>query len=209
MTPTVEFFYDFSCPFAYLGSTRIEEVCRRSGGALVWRPFHLGGLFRTLYGEGARPPTPAAPKARHGAQDLRRWAAHWGVPLAYHAGHPVRTADALRAVLAAPEHAAALTHRFYRAYWVDHLDLGDPNVLRSLIREAGVEPDAVMARVADPDVRQGLFDATEEALRRGVFGAPTCLVDGDVLIWGQDRLPFVEAAIGGWRPDSPEDSDAR
>jgi len=209
MTPTVEFFYDFSCPFAYLGSTRIEEVCRRSGGTLIWRPFHLGGLFRTLYGAGARPPTPAAPKATHAAKDLRRWAAHWGVSLAYPAAHPVRTADALRAVLGAPEHAAALTHRFYRAYWVDHLDLGDPEVLRSLIREAGVEPEALMTRVASPDVRQGLFDATEEALRRGVFGAPTCIVDGDVLIWGQDRLPFVEAAIGGWRPDSPEDSDAR
>jgi 2-hydroxychromene-2-carboxylate isomerase len=205
MVATVEFFYDFSCPFAYLGSTQIERVCADAGAMLIWRPFHLGGLFRELYGADARPPTPIAPKAFHNAQDLRRWASQWKVPLSYPAAHPIRTADALRAVIAAPESAAELTHRFYKAYWVDHLDLGDRAVLRTLLEEAGVDAEAVMKSVASPDVRQRLRKATDEAQARGVFGAPTCFVDREFMVWGQDRLDFVRAAAEGWRPEEPND----
>ncbi len=209
MTATVEFFYDFSCPFAYLGSTRIEALCERSGAALIWRPFHLGGLFRELYGDDARPPAPIAPKAFSQAQDLRRWASHWDVPLAYPANHPVRTADALRAVIAAPHAAAALTHRFYKAYWVDHLDLGSREVMRGLLGEVdGVDVEGVMSKILDHDVRHRLRKATEEAQARGVFGAPTCFVDRDFMVWGQDRLQFVEAAVGGWRPEEQGSTDA-
>ena len=207
MSATVEFFYDFSCPFAYLGATRIEEVCAAAGANLVWRPFHLGGLFRDLYGaETARPPTPIAPKASHAALDLRRWADHFGVPLAYPPGHPFRTADCLRSVLVATEAAAALTHRIYRAYWVEHRDVGDRAVLRTLLTDVGADADHVLDRVSSEEIRQRLRDNTDEARERGVFGAPTCFIDGDFMVWGQDRLHFVEAAAKGWRPtDNPRE----
>jgi 2-hydroxychromene-2-carboxylate isomerase len=198
---TVEIFYDFSCPFAYLGSTQIEALCERVGAELVWRPFLLGGVFRALYGEGSAP-LPAAPKARHGSLDLRRWSRFWDVPLAYPKGHPVRTVDALRAVLASPGLEAALSHRFFKGYWVDHVNLGDGEVLARLITEAGGDAEQTLEAIRGPEPRERLRAATDEALERGVFGAPTFFIGGDFMVWGQDRLEFVARAAEGWRPDA-------
>jgi 2-hydroxychromene-2-carboxylate isomerase len=197
---SLELFYDFTCPYAFLASTQVEALAERADAQLVWRPMFLGGVFRALYGEAAIPRPPAA-KIRNIKRDLQRWAQHWGVSCAYPEGHPQRSADALRAVLAAPEDAAAISHRVFAAYWRDGLDIGDRSVLTSLLQEAGVDAEAVLERVAGKAIRDQLRADTDEAVRRGVFGAPTFFIDGEHMVWGQDRLLFVEKLLGGWRPE--------
>ena len=198
--PMLEFFYDFTCPYAFLASTQVEGLALRCGADLRWRPMFLGGVFRALYGEAAIPRPPAVKIARV-KRDLQRWAQHWDAPCSYPDGPPRNAAAALRCVLAAPEHAAAITHRIYRAYWQEHADISDRAVLRSLLVEVGCDAPAVLAAADAAPMRTKLRDATDEAVARGVFGAPTFFVDQDHMVWGQDRLLFVEKMLGGWRPE--------
>jgi 2-hydroxychromene-2-carboxylate isomerase len=98
----------------------------------------------------------------------------------------------MRLLLAAGERRRDLSHALYRAYWIEGRDVADRDVLRE------VAGDELVSRLDEPEVKEGLRAASDEALAMGVFGVPTFLVD-DQLFWGQDRLAFVEKALSGWR----------
>jgi 2-hydroxychromene-2-carboxylate isomerase len=86
-------------------------------------------------------------------------------------------------------------HRtIYPAFWVDSANLGEPGVIRAVLDKAGLNADLILARLEEPDVKEQLRLNTEEAVRRGVFGAPTFFV-GEDMFWGNDRLMFVEEAL--------------
>lgn len=194
---TVEFFFDYTCPYAYLASTQIEALCARTGSALVWRPMLLGGLFRSVGTATNLAATMHPAKARMLIADQRRWADLWGVALGVpRPGGYARSVDALRATLVVrEEERAKVIHALYRAHWVDHRDIGDPAVLRAVLDEAGVDGAATLARVDDA-VKEQLRASTDEAASRGAFGAPATFV-GDELYFGQDRLSMLEEALGG------------
>lgn len=197
----VDFFYDLSCPYAYLAHTQIEALCERMGAELVWKPFLLGGLFRLL-GSSIDPNVgmPAS-KARMTLRDMERWAEHFGVPLVRPAEHPCRTVLALRAILASGEIARA-TKALYRAYWVLGLDVAKPSVVQQMLCEAGLDGAGLLERAGEAEAKEALFARTEEAKAAGVFGAPAFVVwapgVSGALFWGQDRLMFVERALSGW-----------
>ena len=197
------FYYDVVCPYAYLASTRVEALAERAGVVLVWRPILLGGVFRAI----GVPDVPArkepAAKVRLGHLDLLRWADHLGVPLTMHPQHPRRTVEAMRLLHAVDgAERVRLTHALYRAYFVDNRDLADRAVLAGVCRETGLDASLVERRIDGDQVKAALRDATDEAVRDGVFGVPAFVVaDGArrTLYWGQDRMHLVEAALGGGR----------
>ena len=82
----------------------------------------------------------------------------------------------------------------FRAIWVDGKDMNDPAVVGAVLKAAGFDPEKLLALTADPEVKERLKALTQEAVARGVFGAPTCFVDGN-MYWGQDRLDFVQEAL--------------
>lgn len=190
----VEFFYDYSSPFAYLGSTQIERVARERGATVVFKPFLLGALFKTIG-------TPLVPlesfpeaKQRYQLLDMKRWAAHWDVPLLFPSEFPIHSVAALRVTLAAPSEARSrLTHRIMQLCWADD-GVPDEDALRTCLADVDLDPD-LFEKTKDSEVKKLLFAATEEAVERGVCGAPTFIV-GDELFWGQDRLHFVAEALG-------------
>ncbi len=201
----VELYYDFSCPYAYLASTRIEALCARVGAELVWRPMLLGGVFRAL----GTPSEPAlAPaKARLNLLDMNRWADWFDVPLVMPAGHPHRTVLALRAALAAGDGLPRASKALFHAYWVLGRDVSRPEVVREALDSVGLDGAALVERAGDPSIKDGLRARTDEAVARGVFGAPTMFVtvDGETqTFWGQDRLDFVERTLGGVTTGGPE-----
>lgn len=194
------FFFDFSSPFAYLGSTQIEAVAARHGAVVRYRPFLLGGLFKAI----GTPEVPfavmPAPKQRHAYADMHRWADHLGVPFRFPSRFPMITLKPLRMVLALDdERRAALVHPLFRAYWAEDRDIADDAVLGEVAAAAGFDAAALVASTRDAAVKEKLRAATDEAKNVGVCGAPSFLV-GDLLFWGQDRLGFVERALDGWRP---------
>lgn len=164
------------------------------------RPILLGGVFKAV-GQPANLAESLGPaKSRHNLNDMRRWASFFGVELKMPAGHPIRTVDALRALLAAAPNGdfMPLAHRFFRAYWVEGIDLSTSDGVARVLREAGLDANAVMAKASTQEIKDELRKRTDEAIARGVFGVPAFFVEGDEsLYFGQDRLSYVEAALGG------------
>jgi 2-hydroxychromene-2-carboxylate isomerase len=194
----VTFFYDFASPFAYLASTQIEGLAARCGALIDWQPILLGGLFRTL----GTPIVPIATypeaKRRHSIEDMSRWAHHYGEPFHFPSRFPMTTVTALRLALLAGDRIAALSQALFRAYWVADEDLEDEATLERALQTAGLET-SLLARVAEPEVKERLRHNTEEAARLGVFGVPSFHLaqhhGPQLLFFGQDRLLFVEKAL--------------
>lgn len=194
MSGAIEYFFDYSCPYAYLGSTQIQGIAARAGVELNWRPMLLGGVFRELGTPQNLFAEQHASKIRHNAADLNRWAGIWDVPLRMPSGHPIRTVSALRATLAAPSaRRADLIHRLYRAYWVDGIAVSQTAALEHILDELGL--DRSLAGPHSSEWKDALRANTDEALARGVFGAPAVFCDGQ-MYYGQDRLWMLERALG-------------
>lgn len=191
-----EFWFDFSCPYAYIASTRVEALAQRVGAELDARPMLLGGVFKARGTPQNLSSVLIPAKSRHNLDDMRRQAQMAGVPLHMPAGHPLRTVEALRCLLAVGPPYMQLAHRFYRAYWAEGRDIGQGEVVAQILGEAGLDAAAVRARASSDEIKDELRRRTDEAVARGIFGVPTCFV-GDELYWGQDRLDMVEAALGG------------
>jgi 2-hydroxychromene-2-carboxylate isomerase len=189
----ITFFHDFASPFSYLASTQVERLARDEGTTVSWVPFLLGALFREIG-------TPIVPmmamnanKARYYARDMQDWARHWEVPFRMPSHFPLRTVAPLRVALQAPE----ATHHLYRAAWAEDRDIGDPDVLRQVLDEAGLDGAGLVEGTRDPAVKARLVANTERARAAGVCGVPSFVV-GDQLFWGQDRLEMVRQAVRGW-----------
>lgn len=192
---TLEFFYDFNSPYSYLASTQLDALAARTGASIVYRPFVLGGVFK-----GTNNVSPAlagsAAKAQHLLVDLQRWAKRYGVTLIYSHPFPLKSISALRAALAAAElgQIREMTHALFHAHWGRGVNLGEIDKLAAAIGEAGFDPKAILSRIEQQDLKDKLRANTDEAVRRGAFGAPAMFV-GEELYWGNDRLPFVEEAL--------------
>ncbi len=197
MTHTLELYWDFSSPFAYLGATQAEALAARTGATLVWRPMLLGAVFKAIGQEQAPILGWSEAKRNYYFQDLTRWADLWGVPFAFPTRFPMLSLKALRTYFALPEERrSAFRERTFRAYWAEDRDIADDAVLAELAGLAGDDAERVRLRVQSPEVKKELADATQRAIAAGVFGAPTWIVDGKELFWGQDRIALVERALG-------------
>jgi 2-hydroxychromene-2-carboxylate isomerase len=188
---TLEFFYDFTSPYSYLASTRVEEVARRTGATLRLRPFLLGGVFKAT---GNHAPAELPPKGKYMLTDLQRWVKRLGVPYRWPVVFPVPSILALRCALAAEKQGklAPFSQAIFRAVWVEGGDIGKPETVATLASSVGLDGPALVA--AAPDHKEALTRQTQEAIDRGAFGAPAFFV-GEEMFIGNDRLDFVEEAL--------------
>jgi 2-hydroxychromene-2-carboxylate isomerase len=194
----LEFFFDVGSPYSYLAATQVGRVGERAGAPVRWRPFLLGGVFKAT---GNDMPARLAAKARWMLSDLARWAELYGVPFQMSSRFPLNTLRTQRALVAAgrlygetaiPAYALAL----FQAYWADDRDVSADAELRALAVAAGLDGDAILQAIDEPGTKDALRLATEEAVQRGAFGAPTFFV-GEAMFWGNDRLVLVEADLRG------------
>jgi 2-hydroxychromene-2-carboxylate isomerase len=195
---TVDFWFDYTCPFAYLGSTQAAALAERMGAALAWRPMLLGGVFRAHGTPQNLSNTLIPAKAAHNLADMQRWARRFGVPLQMPAAHPMRSVEALRATLATGIDLRVIAG-FFRAYWVLGKEISTPEVITDVLTSAGHDATQVLRAIGTPEIKDDLRQRTDRAIELGIFGAPSWVVDGAHLYWGQDRLPFV----AGERPRPP------
>lgn len=191
----VECFFDVGSPTAYLAWTQLPRIAGETGAELVWRPMLLGGVFKAT---GNASPMTVPAKGRWMDRDIARWARRWGVPFALNPFFPINTLTLMRGATGMQLRHPADFDRWlaviFPAMWARPRNLGDPAVLAATLADAGFDPDAFAALVADPEVKARLIATTDEAVARGVFGAPSCFV-GDELYFGQDRLDFVREAL--------------
>jgi 2-hydroxychromene-2-carboxylate isomerase len=188
---SLDFWFDYTCPFAYLGSTQAKALAARMDVPLVYRPLLLGGVFKAVNTPQNLFATRGPARSAHEGADMQRWAKHFGVPLHMPADHPMRSVEALRATLAT-NIDPAVVDGFFRAYWVDNLPISSPDVIKQVVSRAGHDADRVLAEIETPAIKHDLRARTDEAVALGIFGVPAWVVDGEHLYWGQDRIAFVE-----------------
>ncbi len=187
MNTAIEFFFDLVSPYSYLASEKIEELAKQNNRELIWKPFLLGGLFKAL----DAPPAPGLLpyKKPYLFKDLDRLARFHGIPFNTPSEFPRLTVKPLRALLSLPkEDLPEAVHQLYRAYWVEDRDISDASVLADLLGAEAIE------KTGDPEIKQSLIQATDEAVSRGLFGAPTFLV-GQEMFFGHDLMDLLEAFL--------------
>jgi 2-hydroxychromene-2-carboxylate isomerase len=191
----VEFFFDFGSPTAYLAWTQLPRIAMQARAGIVWRPMLLGGVFKAT---GNQSPVLIEPKGKWMFDDMARWARRYGVKLEMNPWFIINTLTLMRGAVGLqmrePDRFLKYVDVMYRAMWENPVNLGNADVVAATLQEAGFDPAAFAALVADPAVKQRLIDNTDEAVRRGVFGAPTMFVGND-MFFGQDRLEFVQDAL--------------
>ncbi len=213
----VDFYFDFSSTNSYFAAFLLPKVCARKDARVNWMPTHFAALFRgTSFDVMAMTPR----KARYLWRDHARYAELTGLPFKRPSRFPIKTASALRAVLAArhilqPDDVTAvrsdddcavqsddggtvreraqrtISQAIMRAYWEHDADISGRAVLESIASSAGFDGVRLMDLADTSATREELVALTETAVARGVFGAPTFFV-GDEMFWGKDRLDFVE-----------------
>ncbi|WP_048438158.1 2-hydroxychromene-2-carboxylate isomerase [Caenimonas sp. SL110] len=194
---TVEFFFDVGSPAAYIAWTQLPHICSQAAGQIDFKPMLLGGVFQAT---GNHSPTTVPAKGAYMMDDLARYAKRYGVGFRHNPHFPINTLTLMRAITGVQQHESArfaeLTDAIYKAIWVDGKDMNDPAVVGAVLQDAGFDPQALLALASDPQVKERLKTVTQEAVSRGVFGAPTFFVDGR-MYWGQDRLDFVKEQLEG------------
>lgn len=195
MAGTLEFYFDYGSPYSYLADTQVEAIAERTGSTLVRKPMLLGGVFKST---GNHSPAELPAKSAWSAFDMPMWASHYGVPFRRNPHFPINTLALMRGAVAAQMDGLfeAYHPAVYRAMWVEGRNLNDIKEVVAVLASAGLDPKAFGNRIQDQDVKDGLKARTDEAVGRGVFGAPTCFV-GDRMFFGNDRLAFVEMALKG------------
>jgi len=198
-SPRVEFFWDPASPYTYLAATRIDAIAGRTDTTIVWRPFVLGKVFEAT---GNRAPATVAAKAKHLFQDLQRWAQLYGEPLSFPKIFPINSIAALRMGCAANEagHGGAFAQAVMRAYWAEGADISQPAALVGIAAAIGLDGEALMTQTQDAAIKDQLRANTEEAVKRGAFGAPTFFIDGQ-MFWGNDRLVLLERFLASRAAD--------
>lgn len=200
MSKTLEMFYDFSSPYAYLGHDEAVRIAAVHGAHLRPRPFLLGGLFRSL-GTANVPFLEASPAKRDVlARDIHRFAEHRALPLRWPTRFPINTVLPLRVMvqLDGDAHITAM-RAIYRAYWADDVDISGPGGLGPVLDSIGLDSAWLLAGAQEAAAKDAVRANTDELLARGGCGAPTYCV-GDLLVWGQDRIDLVARMLDGWRP---------
>ena len=196
MTPSsdpIDFYFDFSSPYSYVANEWVGALAARHGRTVRRQALLLGATFQAAE---LKSPVSHPIKREYSIHDFQRSARFEDVPLQMPAVFPIATQNAARvfwwlAETAGSEAAAAWATAGLRSVFTRGVALNEPEALKALATECGVDPQQAEAVWNDPVWKARLKRANDEAIAAGVFGAPTFVVDGE-MFWGNDRKPQIE-----------------
>ncbi|MCP3983510.1 MAG: 2-hydroxychromene-2-carboxylate isomerase [bacterium] len=202
---TLDFYFDYLSPYAYLASREIFAVCARHEVELQLRPVLFAGLLGHW---GQRGPAEIPPKAVHTIKECKRYALLRNIPLCPPRHHPFKPLTALRASLfeVAGQDQALVIRTIFDLGWVRGGDIGDPKELAKALTAAGLGGSRIIEAAGSEQAKESLRRETELAVGRGVFGIPTMIVR-DELFWGLDQLRYLELFLEGKDPLANVDFD--
>jgi 2-hydroxychromene-2-carboxylate isomerase len=190
-----EYWFDFGSPASYLAWTQIPNIEAATGATAQFKPMLLGGVFQAT---GNHSPVTIPAKGKYTFVDFARYAKRYGVPLNHNPYFPINTLLLMRGAMGLQMTGDARFMEYCRAVfksiWEDSLNMNDPAVVGATLQQAGFDAQALLSLCNDQNTKDALKAATQIAVERGVFGAPTFFV-GEKMFWGQDRIEFVKEAL--------------
>ncbi len=194
MSKTLEFYYDFGSPTAYLAHKRLGQLSAQYPLEVIYKPMLLGGVFKAT--DNTSPVAIPAKGAYMMAHDLPRFVRRYGVELNPNPFFPINTLNLMRMAIAAEQLdcQTAFIEAMFNAVWVQEKNMGDTEVVEQVLTAQGLEAAKLLEMAQDPAIKAALIAATEAAVERGIFGTPTLFMDGE-MYFGQDRLDFVQEAL--------------
>lgn len=193
--PHIDYYFTPLSPFAYLAGDRLERIAATHGARITYKAIDFG---RALTAMGGLPVAKrSAARQEYRLQELPRIAKRNGMPITLHPAHwPTDGAPSTAAILAAEAagggDVGALARRLLAACWAEEKDIADPEVIATALRASGFDPEALNIAAA----KERIAPLTDEAIERGVFGAPFYIV-GEQKFWGQDRLAYLDDHLAG------------
>lgn len=192
---SVEFYFDLGSPYSYLAYYRLLQMAERQEIQIVYKPILLGGVFKAT---GNRSPIEIPVKGVYSILDMQRWAEYYQIPMQMNPHFPMNTLTLMRILTGVQllhlEKFEQVLKLLFDAMFGTPQNLNEPTVLAEVLKPSGFSVEDIMSMVQADVVKQKLITETEQAIQRGIFGAPTFFV-GDEMYWGQDRLHFVEQAL--------------
>ncbi|WP_439815803.1 2-hydroxychromene-2-carboxylate isomerase [Zavarzinia sp. CC-PAN008] len=194
----LEFYFDCSSPWTYLGFTRIQPVAEEFGIDIDWKPFLVGGVFNTVNGsvyEARANPVPV--KMAYYKKDMADWARFCGIRIGNPPVFPVNSVKAMRGCFVAMEQGKLVPYAtaVFDAYWGDLKDISQDEVMAAIVQKVGMDLDDFFGKIGSQPYKDRLRANTEELIARGGFGSPTVYVDGTDMYFGNDRIELIRAAL--------------
>lgn len=190
-----EFWFDFGSTATYLAWTQLPALEAATGAKAIWKPMLLGAVFQAA---GNQSPANIPAKGKYIFADFARFARRYGVTLNRNPYFPINTLLLMRIAIVMQIKGDARFLEYckavFNAIWVESLNMTDPVVAAEVIGRAGFDAQALIALASEQSTKDALKAATQAAVDRGIFGAPTFFV-ADQMFWGQDRMDFVKEAL--------------
>jgi 2-hydroxychromene-2-carboxylate isomerase len=197
----LEFFFDCSSPWTYLGFTGIQPIAARFGVDILWRPILVGGVFNAvnpeLY-EAREKIFENKTRIAHMMKDLTDWANYQGIVIRWPGFHlQVTSVQMMRACLVAQEQGRLVDFAtvVFEHYWSKEQDISTPDTLRAVAEALGMDGEHFLSRLQADDIKAQLRTNTEELIARGGYGSPTLFINESDMYFGNDRLPLVERKL--------------
>ena len=201
MAAPIDFYFDFSSPYGYLASQKIEALAAKHGRTVDWHPILLGVVFKQT---GTGPLTEIPLKGDYSRRDLVRSARFHGLAeFRMPSRFPIPSQAPARIVLwqkaRDPAAVARLVKAYFHAFFVDDIDISAPDNAVTVAANTGIDAGTARAVIDDPAIKEALKRNVESAISRGVFGSPFIIVNGEPF-WGLDRFGQIDEwlATGGF-----------
>ena len=189
MTKSIEFYFDFSSPYAYLGFKEIKKYEKKLQFQIKYMPIFLGGLHNSA---GITPAAFNKIKSKYMVQDTKLVANKKNIKFSFNSYFPIKTVNFMRGAIIAKDsnYEKIYIEKIFDAIWRDGLNMNDSIIINKVLKNLDLNPDIFFEKISNLKIKDKLKKLTNDALRRGIFGAPTYYINKKIF-FGQDRLTYA------------------
>ena len=191
MSKTIDFYFDFVSPYTFISFQQIKTIKFKQNFKFKLKPMLLGGLHN-LHKITAPAFVPA--KARFMIRDCKMVCEKYKISFKFNSYFPIKTVNLMRGVLIAEEDGIDNNYidKIFEAMWISGINMNDQQVIDKILKNLEINPKTFSLRLSNQNLKDELKKRTQEAYAKGVFGAPTFVVNNKIF-WGQDRLEYALA----------------
>jgi 2-hydroxychromene-2-carboxylate isomerase len=189
MTKSIEFYFDFSSPYAYLGFKEIKKYEKKYPFHIKYMPIFLGGLHNSA---GITPAAFNKIKSKYMFQDTKLVANKKNIKFSFNSYFPIKTVNFMRGAIIAKDdnYEKIYVEKIFDSIWRDGLNMNDNIIINKVLKNLDLNPSIFFGKVSDIKIKDKLKKLTSDALKKGIFGAPTYYVNRKIF-FGQDRLSYA------------------